>query len=152
MRKDDQTYQMWYGSTVTWDAGNQEMLHVIKSATSRDGHLWSRQGLSIPYAIGEAQAFSKPSVVTHPLGGYEMWFSYRSGLGKSYRIGYARSQDQVTWQLALDQAGIDISTDGWDSEMIGYPYVFDHQDKRYMLYNGNGYGKTGFGLAVLCND
>ena len=33
--------------------------------------------------------------------------------------------------------------------MIEYPFVFDHDGSRYMLYNGNGYGKTGFGLAVL---
>ena len=37
----------------------------------------------------------------------------------------------------------------WDSEMICYPYVFEHKDDLYMLYNGNDYGKTGFGLAVL---
>ncbi|MDR0233611.1 MAG: hypothetical protein LBI31_02235 [Zoogloeaceae bacterium] len=34
-------------------------------------------------------------------------------------------------------------------EMIEYSIVFDHGRQRYMLYNGNGYGKTGFGLAVL---
>ena len=45
--------------------------------------------------------------------------------------------------------GMDVSPNGWDSEMICYPYVFDHGRNRYMLYNGNGYGKTGFGLAVL---
>ena len=44
---------------------------------------------------------------------------------------------------------IDVSNDGWDSEMICYPYVFDHKGKRYMLYNGNDYGKKGFGLAIL---
>jgi len=33
--------------------------------------------------------------------------------------------------------------------MIEYPYVFYHKEKRYMLYNGNGFGKTGFGLAVF---
>jgi len=33
--------------------------------------------------------------------------------------------------------------------MIEYPYVFEHKGERYMLYNGNGYGKTGIGIAVL---
>ena len=36
--------------------------------------------------------------------------------------------------------------------MIEYPHVFDHNGKRHMLYNGNNYGKTGFGLAVLENN
>ena len=48
-------------------------------------------------------------------------------------------------------SGIDVSDDGWDSEMICYPFVFDHKGERYMLYNGNDYGKTGFGLAILEN-
>ena len=49
-------------------------------------------------------------------------------------------------------AGIDVSPEGWDSEMICYPYIFEHRGLLYMLYNGNGYGKTGFGLAVMGDD
>lgn len=142
-------YKMWYGSTVTWDAGNGEMLHVINAATSEDGHTWVRKGLAVPYELGLAQAFSRPTVVCNIRGNYEMWFSYRSGAGEKYRIGYAVSKDGNKWDLALEKTGIDVSLSGWDSEMIEYPFVFDHKRKRYMLYNGNGYGKTGFGLAVL---
>jgi len=142
-------FRMWYGSTKTWDAGNGEMIHVINSASSVDGHKWCRNGLAIPYEIGLAQAFSRPTVVKNVDGGYEMWFSYRSGTGAKYRIGYAHSADGEKWELDLKNAGIDVSPDGWDSEMIEYPYVFDHGGQRYMLYNGNGHGKTGFGLAVL---
>jgi hypothetical protein len=36
--------------------------------------------------------------------------------------------------------------------MIEYSFIFDHAGQRYMLYNGNGYGKTGIGLAVLDQD
>lgn len=147
-RNSDGHYSMWYGSTLNWDAGNGEMLHVIKAASSADGHHWHRDGLAIPFEIGIAQAFSRPTVARHPDGSYGMWFSYRNGLGETYRIGYATSQDAMTWRLALDQAGITVSAEGWDSEMIEYPFVFDHGGQRYMLYNGNGYGKTGFGLAV----
>lgn len=142
-------YSMWYGSTVTWDAGNGEMLHVINYATSVDGENWRREGFAVPYELGHAQAFSRPTVVLDAQGGYQMWFSYRSGTGEKYRIGYATSSDGRVWRLALEKAGIDVSGEGWDSEMIAYPYVFDHGGRRYMLYNGNGYGKTGFGLAVL---
>jgi hypothetical protein len=145
-------YVMWYGSTSTWDAGNGEMLHVINRAESQDGHNWNREGLSIPYEIGKAQAFSRPTVIGNIRTGFEMWFSYRSGSGEKYRIGYAHSIDGKKWKLALENAGIDVSLDGWDSEMIEYPFVFDHKDQRYMLYNGNGYGKTGFGLAILANE
>ena len=148
LRGDDGSYRMWYGSTMTWDAGNREMLHVLHGATSRDGHRWTREGLAVPYEIGRAQAFSRPTVVREASRGYSMWFSCRSGCGETYRIGYASSPDAVSWQLALDSAGIDVSPRGWDSEMIAYPFVQEHAGRRYMFYNGNGYGKSGFGLAV----
>ncbi len=142
-------YHMWYGSTINWDAGNNEMLHVLNYASSTNGHEWHRQGLAVPYQLGKAQAFSRPTVIWNANAHYEMWFSYRSGNGDTYRIGSATSQNGQQWRLALADIGIDVSATGWDSEMIEYPFVFDHQGHRYMLYNGNGYGKTGFGLAIL---
>jgi hypothetical protein len=141
-------YDMWYGSTRTWDAGNGEMLHVLNHATSDDGLEWMRHGLAVPFEIGRAQAFSRPTVARADDGGLQMWFSYRSGRGETYRIGYARNEG-AEWRLALDHAGIDVSPGDWDADMIEYPFVFDHGEQRYMLYNGNGYGRTGFGLAVL---
>ena len=145
-------YSMWYGSTATWDAGNGEMLHVINYASSMDGHHWNREGLAVPYELGRAQAFSRPTVAGNSETGFGMWFSYRSGSGEKYRIGYASSKNGKNWQLALEEAGIDVSPDGWDSEMIEYPFAFDHEGQQYILYNGNDYGKTGFGLAVLIDE
>ncbi len=142
-------FEMWYGSTLSWDAGNGEMLHVINHATSDDGAEWFRTGLSIPYAVGVAQAFSRPTVAQNQDGFLEMWFSYRSGSGEKYRIGYARSHNHDNWELELENVGITVSSSGWDSEMIEYPFVFDHKGDRYMLYNGNNYGEKGFGLAIL---
>lgn len=149
LRDRDGSYRMWYGSTVTWDFGNGEMLHVINHAISTDGHQWQRLGLAVPYALGHAQAFSHPTVAVNESGEYHMWFSYRGGTGQKYRIGYACSQDCEKWELRLSEVGLDVSSSGWDSEMIEYPFVFDHKGHRFMLYNGNGYGHTGFGLAML---
>lgn len=146
-REPDGSYRMWYGSTGTWDAGNGEMLHVIQGANSRDGHVWEKTGLAVPYSLGVAQAFSRPTVIVDELG-YRMWFSYRPGNNTTYRIGYATSGDGDNWTLRLEGTGIDVTPSGWDSEMIEYPFVFEHQGRRLMLYNGNGYGKSGFGLAV----
>ena len=75
-----------------------------------------------------------------------MWYASR---GDSYRIGYAESKDGLTWTRKDHESGIDVSESGWDSEMLAYPYVFAHEGDYYMLYNGNDYGKTGIGLAVL---
>lgn len=142
-------FDMWYGSTLVWDAGNGDMLHVINHAFSVDGHQWQRHGLTVPYQLGLAQAFSRPTVISSETGGYEMWFSYRGGTGETYRIGYANSPSPLgPWKLGFDERSPSVSCDGWDSEMIAYPYVFKHRDHHYMLYNGNGYGRTGFGLAI----
>jgi hypothetical protein len=78
-----------------------------------------------------------------------MWFSFRGSGGGKYRIGHAESPDGQHWILTLNRTGIDVSASGWDSDMIEYPYVFKHKGSTYMLYNGNDYGKTGFGLAIL---
>ncbi len=142
-------FHMWYGSTLTWDAGNGEMLHLIREATSADGSLWARTGRNLPHQIGVAQAFSRPTVAQAADGGRDMWFSYRGAPGRSYRIGYAHMPRGGDWALRLDQSGLDISQSGWDSEMVEYPFVFDHRAERYMLYNGNDYGRSGFGLARL---
>ncbi len=149
MAAKDGTFRMWYGSTASWDSGNGEMLHIIKGATSIDGHVWRRTGPAVPYSLGIAQAFSRPTVIGDAESGYRMWFSYRSGSGQAYRIGHAASEDGQTWRLELEKSGIDVSESGWDSEMLEYPFVFTHKGETYMLYNGNGFGRTGFGLAIL---
>ena len=139
-------YKMWYGSTLTWSSENGEMIHVINYATSSDGENWKKHGLAIPYELGVAQAFSRPTVIINEEG-YHMWYSYRSGTGEKYRIGYSFSEDGQNWVRKHDEAGIDVSESGWDSEMICYPFVLEHKGERYMLYNGNQYGKEGFGIA-----
>jgi len=79
-----------------------------------------------------------------------MWFAHRATkYTATYRIGFASSKDVLTWDRNDSIAGIDISDNGWDSEMICYPCVFQHKEYKYMLYNGNNYGETGFGYALL---
>ncbi|MDR3088446.1 MAG: hypothetical protein LBU39_01340 [Desulfobulbaceae bacterium] len=104
--------------------------------------------VAIDFAHDGEHAIARPSVLRDP-DGWKMWYSFR---GETYRIGYAESPDGLVWTRLDEQAGIDVSATGWDTEMIEYPFVFDHAGRRYMLYNGNGYGKTGFGLAVLEKD
>jgi hypothetical protein len=121
------------------------MNHVIKYAESDDGLHWRRDGrIAIDLEGNGEYAIARPCVVRNA-GGYHMWYSYR---GNAYRIGYARSDDGFTWRRCDSEAGIGVSPSGWDSEAIQYAYVFSHRGRLYMLYNGNQYGRTGFGLAV----
>jgi len=144
-------WRMWYVSCTKWEMENGKLNHYyhIKYAESKNGINWNRTGIvCIDYNFKGEYAIARPCVL-HDKGIYKMWYSYR---GKSYRIGYAESKDGIKWERKDEEAGIDVSESGWDSEMIEYPHVFDHKGKRFMLYNGNGYGKTGIGLAFLVDD
>jgi predicted GH43/DUF377 family glycosyl hydrolase len=145
---EDGTWKMWYISALRWEVydGKLRAPYHIKYAESHDGINWRRTGMVAidfkhtgEFAIGRASVIKENHV-------YKMWYSYSTG---KYRIGYAESKDGLHWERKDDQAGIDVSKSGWDSEMIEHANVFIHNDRKYMLYTGNQYGKTGFGYAVL---
>ena len=143
--RDQGRFRMWYGSNLRWGAEKKDMLHVIKYAESTDAVHWERPGkIVIDSASPEENAICKPCVVKDS-DSYRMWFCSR---GEKYRIQQAESTDGYSWTRLGQDRGIDVSTDGWDSDMIEYPCVFDHRGARYLLYSGNGFGATGFGLAV----
>ena len=144
---DEGIYKMWYGSSLFWGKEIEDTEHVIKYATSEDGIHWKRDNVVCisPQNDGEF-AIVKPFVIKEN-NMYRMWYSYR--LRENYYIGYAESTDGLGWTRMDDLSGIEASDSGWDGEMVCYPFIFEHDGKRYMLYNGNAYGKTGFGIAVL---
>lgn len=142
---DNGEWKMWYVSGVRWE-GPDLPIYNIKYATSKDGKKWNQTGIvCIENRLNET-ALARPCVLKD-LNGYRMWYAYK--LNTAYRIGYAESKDGIAWDRKDDLAGISISDSGWDSEMIEYGYVFSYLDNLYMLYNGNDYGKSGIGLAVL---
>lgn len=144
---DEGVWRMWYVSGTGWRrvAGEPQHRYHIRYAESADGVAWRRAGVvCIDYAADAEYALGRPCVVKDP-DGYRMWYCYR---GDAYRIGYAESDDGLRWVRRDDVVGIDVSPQGWDSGMVAYPFVFDFEGVRYMLYNGNDYGRTGIGLAV----
>jgi len=144
-------WRMWYLSCIKWVVGANGPKHYyhIKYAESKDGIEWERKGIvCIDFKSNDEYAISRPCVLKED-GIYKMWYSYR---GESYRIGYAESRDGLQWERKDEDADIDVSETGWDSEMICYPHVFEHDGEKYMLYNGNGYGKSGIGLAILSKE
>lgn len=134
--------------------GRPEPVYKIRMATSSDGWSWSKVGRDLVEShIEEDEAQASPDVFEAD-GRYHMFFSYRRSAdyrrgSNAYRIGYAWSADLVTWTRGDADAGIDVSVDGWDSEMVAYPHVFELDGKTYMAYLGNEVGRYGFGLAVL---
>lgn len=142
-------WRMWYLSGLPWQQGSPRPLprYHVCYAESPDGISWIPTGrVCIAHEHNGEVAIGRPCVLKHG-GLYKMWYSYR-GDTFGYRIGYAESDDGLTWTRLDHLAGLPHSSIGWDSEATAYPTVFDHKDQRYMLYCGNGYSKAGFGIAV----
>jgi hypothetical protein len=152
---EDGIWKMWYCGGTEWKLvdGVTEPQYLIKYAESKDGIEWVRPNRVLISYRHESEAIGRP-VVVHENGIYKMWYSYRNideyrtNKNKSYHTGYAESVDNLNWERKDEESGLDLSETGWDSEMTAYPYIVDYQDKRYLFYNGNGFGRSGFGYAV----
>jgi hypothetical protein len=151
-------FKIWYLNCTSWHKaadGKLEPCYNIKYAESADGINWHRNGqIAIDFKNNEEGGISRPSVLIEN-GMYKMWYSYRAkddyrqNIARSYRIGYAESTDGKNWQRLDEQIGIDVSANGWDSQMIEYPLVIDNLGQKTLFYNGNGFGASGFGYATL---
>jgi len=146
--RDGSRWRAWYGACTEWLADGG-LTCGIKHAESDDGVVWRRDGKVV---LGEAETgypvLTRPWVVKDG-GVYRMWFCERWPVSRS---GYAESADGLGWTCPGRPAAPDVSPGEWDGEMVCYPCVFDHGGARYMLYNGDRYGLTGFGLAVQEQD
>lgn len=149
----------WYlfyiaGRKWVMDKGKPEPVYKIRMATSEDGINWIKANKDlIPSRVEENEAQASPDVF-YKNGKYHMFFCYRFSTEyrshkNGYRIGYAYSTDLIHWTRDDSKVGIDVSEEGWDSEMISYPHIFELNNKLYMLYLGNQVGRQGFGIAEL---
>lgn len=149
-------YYLFYIAGRKWKMvnGKPEPVYKIRLATSNDGISWEKFNKDlIESRIEEDEAQASPDVF-YANGKYHMFFCYRYSSNfrektGGYRIGYASSENLFDWERDDTKAGIDISSDGWDSEMIAYPHVFELDGQTYMAYLGNQVGRYGFGLAKL---
>tara|TARA_R110000868_G_scaffold7354_4_gene40005 strand:- start:20314 stop:21231 length:918 start_codon:yes stop_codon:yes gene_type:complete len=147
IHREGDLWRCWYTSNTAWrqtPSGPLPRYH-IRYAESRNGIDWERTGhVAIDFGSDAEYAISRPWV-RRRREGYCMWYAYR---GPAYRIGYAESADGIDWTRMDDRAGIDISADGFDSEMIEYAAVIDTPNGPVMFYNGNEFGYDGVAMAV----
>jgi hypothetical protein len=152
-------FHMWYIFGTAWKTfapgSPPDRVYKIAHATSHDGRSWikeeGRQIVADRLGPDESQAL--PSVVQID-GRFHMFFCYRHSSdfrrnrARAYRIGHAYSEDLVTW-VRDDIPVIDCTPGDWDADMLCYPNVFHCDGQVYLAYNGNEFGRHGFGLAVL---
>lgn len=150
------TWKMWYVSCTGWQIINgwPEPFYHVKYAESLDGIRWRKTGQVCIDYDDFADAIGRPCVFKEN-GVYKMFYSFRSAKDyrtdprQSYRLGYAESMDGINWVRKDDEVGINRSQNRWDSEMMEYCYLYEHKGRKYLFYNGNGFGKSGFGYVVL---
>ncbi len=153
------TYHMWYICGVRWIQGDNgaapERVYKIAHAVSSDAIEWQREDRQIIVdVLGSDECQALPSVVWQD-GCYHMLFcfrpatDFRANPARSYRIGHASSVDLRHWVRDDRLWNLSLSRVGWDSEMLCYPHLFQLGSQVYLLYNGNNFGREGFGLARL---
>ena len=153
-------FHMWYMFGQRWSRETPDTapdrVYKIGHVTSMDGRNWASQsGTAIlPDVIGPDECQALPSVVKFE-NKYHMVFCFRNLHGfrtdpdKGYRLGYAWSDDLDTWHRDDAALGFTHSAEDWDSDMQCYPHFFVFNEQLYLLYNGNAFGRDGFGLAQM---
>jgi hypothetical protein len=153
-------FHMWYIFGKRWITvqGDEPPARVYKiaHATSADGFNWKKEEGKqiIADTFNEDECQALPTVIKID-NRYHMYFCFREATDfrknalRGYRLGYAWSDDLINWTRDDANAGIGFSESGWDSEMMCYPHIFECNKKVYLLYNGNEFGKQGFGIAEL---
>ncbi len=149
------SWTMWYGSGTGWVEvdGKFEPTYQIKVAFSDDGVVWRQTNHACIPKLHPLEANTRPSVL-RTREGLEMWFCYRSshdyrdGDG-SYRIGHATSVDGLDWERRPDPPGLQPTGAGWNARTMAYPSVVEADGRLIMFHNGDGFGASGVGVAVL---
>ena len=151
VQKEGNLFKMWYvgGSSWTLVAGKEMPVYELKYLESADGINWPPVGTPcLNLSQPDEHGFGRPFVVKEN-GLYRLFYSIRRRSLGAYRLGYAESTDGISWWRRDHELGLDVSKEGWDSEAVMYSAIVSLQEKLYMFYNGNNFGETGFGVAVL---
>jgi hypothetical protein len=146
-------WRMWYLSCRKWIKHQDimEPIYDIKYAESGNGINWKPYNQTHINLRDEEGGIS--SVTINKIDGlYEMLFSvrnkinYREISSDSYRIKRAYSKDGFNWERE-ESIELDISDDVREDFMVCYPHFTKTPKDTFLFYNGNGFGKTGIGIA-----
>jgi hypothetical protein len=142
---DNRTWRMLYGSNRGPGDRDETMNHVLTEATSSDGLEWRPSGRDLLAPLPGEFGLSRPwrfAANGRPL----LLYSIRR---EHYSIGASMQESPGdTWtRLTNDMLG--PSPEDWDNEATCYPAVIELNGSRLMFYCGNGFGRTGFGVAVI---
>lgn len=143
-------WKVWYSGVNHWvDINGKELpFGEVRYAESKDGQHFSDDIKFCLSPYDDEFSLSRPFVFKEH-GKYKMLISRRMKNPDVYKLGYAESDDGITWDRDDNKVSLEKSNQEWDSDMICYTSVLEVGHKKYLFYNGNGFGKTGFGFAEV---
>jgi hypothetical protein len=142
-------WRMWYAGGSEWVGSGEEAKprYALRHAVSGDGLAWPRDGTICLEPGPDELGFGRPCVLERG-GLMRMWYSRRT-VATGYQLGYAESADGLEWRRLDEQSGLELGRAGeWDAEMVGLASLLETPQGTLLFYNGNGYGATGFGVAI----
>lgn len=151
-------YHMWYIFGVEWVSETKgkepDRVYKIAHATSEDGISWNRNSIPLIVDVIKNECQALPSVlfwnnIYHMVFCYRNLHGFRENKSKMYRLGYAYSKDLVHWIRNDECINYNFADSVWDSDMKCYPHLVEINGQIYLLYNGNEFGRYGFGAAKL---
>lgn len=160
VRQFEGIFHMWYIFGTGWKRERPDVApdrtYKIGHATSPDGIRWHKEEARqiVADRLGPDESQALPTVIRvgsrhHMFFCYRQTFDFRANRERGYRIGHAWSDDLIRWTRDDDRPRLDVPEGEWDSDMQCYPNVFECDGRVFMLYNGNQFGRYGFGLARL---
>ncbi|MBD9656065.1 hypothetical protein IB239_14670 [Pseudomonas sp. PDM12] len=147
---EDGLWKAWYGGGDRFVQGHNKTLPLydIRYTESSSPLRFNEAGKVLLQTEGEEYRLGRPAIFKRSETEYYLFYGF-STENSPYQLGYAFSVDMRSWERRDSTIGIALSQSGWDSEMMAYPNVVSFGGKTYMFYNGNEYGKCGFGAAEL---
>lgn len=145
----DGAFHMWYTAGCGWQdiGGHIVPRYDLEYLRSDKFDEWCGQSVVSLSLAGDEYGLTMPQVWVED-GIYKMIYSIRS-ISKGYRIGYAESVDGIVFERLDDRMNIDVSSKGFDSEMICFGKLFRSEHGKYLFYCGNHYGRGGLGCAEM---
>ncbi len=147
IKKDDKWHMIYAGggSNVLID-NNITPSYSLKYVSSDDGINWTKDAVEVLPCNPAEFGFGRPFLIYEEKK-YKLWYSIR-GYDKSYKLGYAESENLYDWDRLDNQLFPFIqNTKEFDNKMQVFAAIIKTKYGNYMFYNGNDFGKTGVCLS-----
>lgn len=142
-------WHAWYGAGDTFREGEHKTLPVynVRHLESEDSEHFPEAGRVVIDIQGDEHRIGRPYVVRCK-DGYVMFYGYGSEQ-EPYNLGMAVSDNGFTWTRCDEMVRFDAPDEPWEKEMKAYPAAINTRHGAYFFYNGNAYGKDGFGCCKI---